>query len=737
MIQTWMSKLGKRDAPLTSTPTAGAGGAGTGGVKRMRVEESGEPKPLNSCSVCRQMFNTETAWRWHEDRHVGHKMFKCKFCDELSNTPKACWLHERDIHGFSGLQFYTAQNQPQPQQQQPAPQVTTHNIAQRFTTAAPRQIVNPHKFIGSPGQQLSKRIKMQTLKKVQAQKKKAAATEGTRLSNIGIGDPNGSENLPVNKLKQLHWLYVCERCENCADSASKATMHYNRCFPNREKKFEETVKKYRQGFYGKSICPLCSRRYPQNNGFMIHCGHQHQQYRKLFTHISGEDQLKCNGCKEHYAETISFHEHLKCTAGGIYYCGLGKEPADDIAEEAPASSKPAPVTRSSSEGKPGRQSRTKRPESPIESKAYKVQFHTPPRSARLASRVLAEAQAETAKANQAKASAQINFPPVDCPVCGDSDLPNISSHLQTKHKDLNVDVTRISSELLRCKGCTITFDICDLLDHKNCMDPPQETAAVAEEEATTTSARTVANLRRSSAAAAATTAAASKPAKQAPFVVDVDSLPPGVGRSPIENIEIEDLHSIQAIRSALKCLICGTTAKKLGVIADCLRAHGIHRCSLCFNSYCNKGDYALHLKKCHGSGGNKLKCPLCPKSFANAGQTSGHMYSTHWLQMLKENEEAMKNEEENVEAKDEDMEDKGKEEESAKADTSGSNAESKEEDGIEEKKSEKDESGTLEKEEEGEEEEEEDDDDEDKMEIDESPQPEDQEAVTGTAEELE
>lgn len=656
----WMNKLGKRD----SNPNSAAAVAGPGGpMKRMRVDDeqqqldNSNPKPKNSCSVCQQQFKSETAWRWHEDRHVGHKMFICRFCEEINNTPKACWMHERDAHGFSGLVFANNSGSPQaksqstPNKVQPIrPQPTQRVLPRPNNPVVTTRFANP--------QQFARHLKINSMKKAQAagqKKKPIPGIPGAKISEIGIGSSNGSEHLDSKKLKQLHWLYVCEKCENCADSASKAQAHFEICFPNKERKFEDTVTRYRQGFYGKSSCPLCPRQYPQNSGFMIHCGHQHQQYRKLFTHVGGaDDSLKCNSCKEKFAKPAAFHEHLGTKGGDKFYCGT--EPGDDSVQEPStvAEKRSAPTTRSSAEGKVTRPRPPRRPESPMESKAsYKVQFHTPPRSARLANRVQAEASAEAAK----NKTTDINFPPVDCPVCGDSDLPNISVHLQSKHKDLNVDVTRISSELLRCKGCTITFDVCDLLDHKNCLSQQQE-AGGGDDEESNSSVNTPGPSRRSSGAAPPPSTPTVKVSKAAPIVVDMDSLPPGVGRSPIEKIEISDLLSIQAIRSALKCLICGNTAKKLGVIADCLRTHGIHRCSLCFNSYCSKNDYGLHLRKCHGSGSNKLKCPLCPKAFANAGQTSGHMYSTHWLQILKQNEQALDDAEEKEESATKQQDDK-------------------------------------------------------------------------------
>ncbi|CAL8143094.1 unnamed protein product [Orchesella dallaii] len=602
LIRDWMSKLGKRE-------DTNQGPANTS-AKRIRVDEP-EPEPAatgnNMCTVCKTEFRTESAWRWHEDRHVGINMFKCQFCDELSRTPKMCYIHEKEVHGFSGL--HRVQAPP------------TLNQEEEKTIRAPQgtKFVVNQRGVSSEAQKLSKKIKMA---KMQAQKKRPPVMNFTgRHQQIGIGESHGSELLDVKKIKQLHWLYVCERCENCSDSASKATLHYNRCYPDSEVGFEETVTKYRQGFYGKSKCPLCPRRYPQNSGFMIHCGHQHQPYRRLFTICGGaDDSLKCVSCKKKYADPPQFHEHLKGASQGVFLCGADAKGEEEKEKEVKSSR-----SSSGSSGKAERQTRPRRAGSPIESKAsYKVQFHTPPRSARLASRAQAEASAETASKTKAT---ELNYPPLDCPVCGDSDLPNISLHLQSKHKDLNVEVNRISSELLRCKGCTITFNVCDLLDHKDCM-----LATAAEKVKVEAEAAAAQSQRRAS-------TNSSKPGpKPSVVVVDFDSLPPGVGRSPIESIEIKDLHSIEAIRSALKCKICGHTAKKLGIIADCLRSHGIHRCALCFNSYINKADYGLHLKKCHGAAANKLKCPLCPKSFANAGQTSGHMYSTHWLEILKSNE---------------------------------------------------------------------------------------------------
>ncbi|ODM95834.1 Zinc finger and BTB domain-containing protein 24 [Orchesella cincta] len=610
LIRDWMSKLGKRESNQ---------GAAEGTTKKMRMDESGtEPASSptkNICTVCKTAFQTESAWRWHEDRHVGINMFKCQFCDELSRTPKMCYIHEKEVHGFSGLQ----QTSSFPSAAAAANQGEQKRIVIRTNQGGKFVVVGqnqPGRVISTEAQKLSKKIKMA---KLQAQKKRPAVMNfAGRHPQIGIGDSHGSELLDVKKIKQLHWLYVCARCENCSDSATKATLHYSRCYPEKEQDFEATVTKYRQGFYGKSKCPLCPRRYPQNSGFMIHCGHQHQQYRRLFTICGGaDDGLKCVSCKKKFAEPLEFHEHLGTAGQGAFQCGADMKVEEEKEKEVVKSSR---SSSGSSAGKPERQPRPRRPESPIESKAsYKVQFHTPPRSARLASRAQAEAVAETASKSKAT---ELNYPPLDCPVCGDSDLPNISLHLQSKHKDLNVEVNRISSDLLRCKGCTITFNICDLLDHKDCM-----LATVAEKEKGAAAVQLQEEPPR----------LLIKPGPKTSLVVDFDSLPPGVGRSPIERIEIDDLHSIQAIRTALKCLICGNTAKKLGIIADCLRAHGIHRCALCFNSYVNKADYALHLKKCHGMG-SKLKCPLCPKAFANAGQTSGHMYSTHWLQILKANE---------------------------------------------------------------------------------------------------
>lgn len=638
LTRDWLSRLGKKD-PSSTTPPGSSGNVGTG-VKRMRMDED-LPDQQNICSVCNIRFKTPMAWRWHEQRHVAAHMFKCTFCDHMAKTPKLCYVHEKEVHGYSGLLGNNSQEQQQTQSQPPAAEPETPTLVPQVPLK--RNVGRPpHQPRHVPvSQQITKRIKMANLKKYQQAQKKSLAS---KFSQIGMGDSPGTELLDNKKAKSLHWLYACEQCENCSDSLVKAQLHYQSCHTDSETPFEESVKKYRQGFYGKSHCPLCPRRYPQNSGFLIHCGHQHQQYRRLCSHIIADDQLKCVNCKQIFADPTSFHEHLQADGEGNFACE--EEPIEEPNEEPPPPPAPSvnPVGRPPKlqvQRGPGRppnsgKPRVKRPESPLESKAsYKVQFHTPPRSARLANRVQAEAAAEEAAA-ASKAKSADSFPLVDCPVCGDSDLPNISVHLQAKHKDLNVVVTRISSDLLRCKGCTITFDICDLLDHKNCSQSNQDEEV--EDESAEVSTSAAAASRRSS-----TTSTGKSTVK--PMVVDVDSLPPGIGRSPIERIEIDDLHSIDAIRSALKCLICGRTAKKLGVIAECLRAHGVHRCALCFNSYVSKADYGTHLRKCHGSGANnnKLKCPLCPKAFANAGQTSGHMYSTHWLQILKENEQAMAN----------------------------------------------------------------------------------------------
>lgn len=483
---------------------------------------------------------------------------------------------------------------------------------------------------------------------------------------IKIGEASESGELDAKKIKQLHWLYVCARCDNCSDSADKALLHFKKCYPTGESLFESTVTKYRQGFYGRTKCPLCPRKYVSNGGWTIHVGHQHQGYRQLFSHTGNlEDKLKCTNCNRKFGFPEEFHFHLhqgvECinnpineesmpllTANRSISRAEASEAADAMVSPPSFSSsdndrtkkiqhKGAVLAAAAVVNKKEDKNTTAKPAKP----QPVIPTPTPPRSARIAKRASAllmakvlndqedsddekdrvpvKRRASTAVAAAATAAvSQREVPPADCPFCGES-VANISQHLAIDHKDMDLSVERISEEDLKCCRCRMTFGIPDLFGHPGiCRKASQK--GKDEEANVSTPVETPKSSN-----------------KREKTVHEPIEIPAGVGSSSIDEMEysLDELMTKEVLEKALKCPVCKKQGGRMGDISICLKQHGIMRCSLCFNTYSQREHYDQHMKKCHYATGSRAKCLYCPdKTFTNIGQCVGHLHNFHWGEVL-------------------------------------------------------------------------------------------------------
>ncbi|CAG7728568.1 unnamed protein product [Allacma fusca] len=529
------------------------------------------------CSVCSWVFDEDSKWRWHEERHVGINLFKCTLCEQLFSTARQVYQHEMMEHGIIG----TCDEKPKSD---------NRNETQGFIGHMPVGEGNPRRIVikSQYGTQYRrvvplspKRSKVSPVKTYKGNYAHLHYNFASRNSLIGIGEHEGQHLIESRKLKQLHWLYVCSKCENCSDSSSKAISHYKLCFPEKDPKFEDTVVKFRQGFYGKCKCPLCPRRYTSLGGFLIHCGHMHQEYRRVFSHINSEDKMMCVNCRDKFSDPAAFHGHLNedmtCT----------RPPKEDLEQQ------DSPLGNSEL----------------IRQRQFTKLIGKNPRSARLQNRLAA-----VTACFEDDPIDEESFGEVTCPICGEAAVTNFTEHILSSHQELDIQVERVEESTLRCKACGITFAICDLLTHNNSCTGSKGLNYVAQRK----------------------TAQISTP-KSAPKPKMNISYPPGIGTSSVEKMDKEDLLSLEVLREALTCGVCKRVGKKMNIIAECLRSHGVYRCAICFNSFLSKEQNSLHLKKCHANNAGRVICPICRIVRSNAGQLTSHMYNTHWLPVLQEN----------------------------------------------------------------------------------------------------
>ena len=581
-IKQWIASVGRDSNPpkLTKPPTLKrrvTPGAAFAGTKVTRMQ----------CTVCNAVFADRTKWKWHEDRHVGINLYKCTHCEHIFSTSRQVYQHEMMEHGIIGTEDQEEVDEEEEDNEEPndAPLLGHLPVGEekhRVTVVKTMYGSHYRRLPASKSTALKKKIAAVRKQYKSPSHEKLHHNFASRNSAIGIGTHEGEHLIETRKLKQLHWLYVCSKCDNCADSSAKAIAHYKVCYGEDGAKFEETVVKYRQGFYGKCKCPLCPRRYTSLGGFLIHCGHMHQDYRKTFSHINSEDMLMCVNCREKYEDPEAFHNHM----GEDFTCH--RPSRDDI-----------PLDPNSVEGR-------QRPNSRL--------LGSNPRSARLQNRLAAvTACFEDDPVDES------NFNPVTCPICGESETPFIAEHLRTVHPELDISVERTAENSFRCTACGITFAVWDLLAHNISCTGSKNFNYVAERKT-----------------------AALSPQKPAPVKSIPIEYPPGIGTSPIEKMERTDLLSIDVLREAFACGVCKKEGRKMNIVAECLRTHGVYRCAICFNSYLSRENASKHLKKCHSTNSGKAVCPICRIVRSNAGQLTSHMYSSHWLPVLREHEVDMR-----------------------------------------------------------------------------------------------
>lgn len=645
IIKEWMDKVGKPDIPE---------------AKRPQLDPESAPGGRNykwgakACTVCDEKFVNKEACKWHEQRHVALGLFKCSHCDQMLKTARAVWVHEKNAHDYCGIGIQVIES--------PAIAISPNSRIveepERQTEQQGYQDQNQDSSAKPPQQMVENRTAPSVIKTKlnQTRKRKAAAAKlnkgpnGELVRNIPKNNPaihighairsitHGGVTIKSRNIRGRAWLYVCGKCDNCSDSAATAAGHYRKCYPTQDVPFETSVIKYRRGFYGNSRCPLCPLRFTRNKGFMVHCGLSHRDYIRLFAYTK-EDKLECMNCQRIFALPMEFHEHLddgqRCNHNRL----TNQESEDRQKKKTIVKTKLA---------EPDNDNATP----PQASSAAAV----PLRSDHLAKKSLAKETLEKAAA-ETDSNAAINFPPADCPICGEMNVANISEHLDSDHPDLDVTVNRISTELIKCQKCFITFAICDLLEHtqscsaknrkladnppvafeknQNVMDPesaPETSEMIDEPQKKRSFIQQNQNVDSEDTKSAPETAATTaEPQKK-------ESL---LGVSPIDRVENTDLFCKETLKKALECGKCGKISLNLEEITDCLRSHGIHRCAICFNSYTDRRLYPEHLKACHEAANmtNKLQCPLCTKTFFNIGQATGHMEYCHWATLLRQMKE--------------------------------------------------------------------------------------------------
>jgi hypothetical protein len=236
MLKQWMDNVGKSDS------------------QQQRARTIVEKRKRHECKTCAATFFKEAAWKWHEDRHFNHGIYKCTMCDALKTTARAIWLHEESCHNVVDLpledieESNVSPNKNATLSSQPSLQT---NLAIHM---AQIKRMRAAKLASTRPQQQLIRNSSEPLKTYKASPQQQQAT------GIKVGQHSVEASAEMRNNKQLHWLYVCARCDNCSDSAGNAQVHFKKCYPNGEALFESTVTKYRQGFYGRSRCPICPRR---------------------------------------------------------------------------------------------------------------------------------------------------------------------------------------------------------------------------------------------------------------------------------------------------------------------------------------------------------------------------------------------------------------------------------------------------------------------------------------------
>lgn len=79
MIDQWMGRVGKDEMDWD--------------LLEGKIEE---PKgPIHKCKLCEATFLKESVWKWHQNRHFSHGIYKCTICDILKTTVNTIWAHER------------------------------------------------------------------------------------------------------------------------------------------------------------------------------------------------------------------------------------------------------------------------------------------------------------------------------------------------------------------------------------------------------------------------------------------------------------------------------------------------------------------------------------------------------------------------------------------------------------------------------------------------------------------
>lgn len=403
LIQQWMRNVGRDD-------------------KSEQFESSDGDGLKNQCMICNNVFDNEEKWRWHETHHVGLGLFKCAYCDELFSTSRKVYQHEMMEHGVTSAIGATDSPSIPPDFQivqgrkrrgMEDEYEVAHNSMLEGDEDPPkmtlvRTIHGSHyrRLPGTAGPVVSRTKKYLaaasgSLQLQQKYAKYASLARNFKARNplIGIAKTDAEDLLESRKVKQLHWLYICSKCENASDSSAKAQEHFLQCYSELERstvEFESCVVKYRQGFFGKFQCPLCPKRYTSIGGFTIHCGHIHNDYRRKFAHRHEDETMCCMICKKKYKDPAEFHAHLsddaECTGTPVF------GPEDLISNEWIGN------------GTPGEDS----------SPPKRINLGTLSRSTRLANRILTVAQDET------------SFNPVDCPICGASQVKSLNLLLKNE-----------------------------------------------------------------------------------------------------------------------------------------------------------------------------------------------------------------------------------------------------------------------------------------------------------------
>ena len=562
-----------------------------------RILKGAEKIPDKICPVCGCAFSNDTQWKWHTKRHLKNGLFKCSVCRRTFNSSRNVYHHETTVHKISGLPVSTPEGNEQVKCGEQ--QMKTTRLKSKTGGS-----VNHHRPKFRP-------LRVTPLKIKAASKIHAPGRRGRKpkWAVEKVVSPGANNESPRKDGTKVRWVYICKKCKHCSDSSIKAYAHYVKCRESSEQKYEDTVQRCRQGHFGDYECPLCTKQYNTIQGFVVHCMHTHKDYRKSFSHIINEDKLLCIQCGGTFPNPKDFHNHLNpetqlCERPN--HQQQLKKPVRKSLSRAPSeerlkciepkiylrdvfesiSAKKAEALRREAEGEEGKTKSLKRKLSRTENfedprkELFKKIVSTNPRSLRLQNRLAAAATEEVVVEKPPQKSE------VMCAICGLT-VGNLKSHLHLDHNDMKMDFEIVEDSIFRCNLCCISFASWDLLAHyRSCTGKQQPVGPL--------------------------------------------QIPPDVGVSPVLLIGARDLMSIETVKEALSCPVCKQKARKLHVISECLRSHGVYRCTLCFNTYLTKEDHIDHMRNCHMNDRKQIICPICDLARSNIGQVTSHVYATHW-----------------------------------------------------------------------------------------------------------